>query len=110
MNEEKLFAIGLVILLACLLSSVFYGVFVKIPEDQAIRMERFRRLRQEGFKIVNATIKSPSVIIDVESFDDFVDKAKDLGSDIIYYDKVSANFYVFTKDYEIAYRFYVERL
>lgn len=81
-----------------------------------IRLDKFKnKLREEyGVEIQKGNIKSPAVIIQLETFNEFYEKMEEFKPEIVYYEYTYGNeiqgmhYYIFTNDYNVAYKLDVD--
>ena len=99
-------------ILTTIVISMCYFIMIKVETYNALRSHCIERLQKEGFKIVEAKEVYCSVVIEIEDFNDFVEKAKELNATIVYFTSVDLGFgmkgerfYVFDEDYKVAYVF-----
>ena len=99
---EKIFYSVLVIAMVISLSGLFYTVW-DINRKQKEKIMSFENeLIGRGVKVQEGSVKSPAVIISLDTEEEFFNKVEELGGTTIY-KTYSGYYYVFTKDYNIAY-------
>ena len=82
-----------------------------VVEQQTLHARRDvfeAKLNSYGVEIQEGIIKSPAVIIKLESQDAFISKVRELNAVVVYIEESAAigrHYYVFTNDYNIAYRY-----
>lgn len=85
---------------------VFFGTMIILSAREEIFRNRvYESLTEEyGFTVLDGIIKSPSVIIVISSYDEFIDVARDQGVDTLY--KYNNEYYIFNPGMVIAWKYY----
>jgi hypothetical protein len=114
--KEEMIGIAVIILLGCIGVALFGWAYFGLNDEVTLREGRRSILRQKGITIQNAFIKSPAVIIVVETFSEFLEKVDELGVTTVYealtqpQERVTTYgrwFFVFNEDYTIAWAYYL---
>lgn len=84
---------------------VFFGLMGYAVIQSGIHLaETETKLQTDGFQILQSDIQTPSVIIIVDTYDEFVQICRDLEVEQVYQE--GFYFYVFTDDWELGYKYY----
>lgn len=105
MKDATIGIIFIIAIIAFVASIFIYGAYLFGLE----KSEFEGNLRNIGVEIQEGSVKSPAVIISLENKTVFLAKVKELNASTVYYSGkgtkwISAVYYVFTKDYNIAYK------
>lgn len=100
-----------VICLSLLMVSIVCG-YLSFSDANRLLLSKIEKLEtslnRRGIKIVEGTVKSPAVIIFVDSREKFLAKVDELGAKTVYKNYFDI-YYVFTKDFNIAYALNIAR-